>query len=324
MTRLYVQSVWVLVAVFALPLTTGCQNKIHVRVEKVRNVWSMNRESRIGRALEDAIESLSHIVNQCTQAEIALDRHIESLEPEVQEGERSFTSGYRAVLRGTADDARELIRKCEAIFFPPSPASTDAPLVVPRQTLAEVREFLDLTSRNRQTWKEALAGFPELETLLEKVRLGQNKNATAKEKEDAAEAEGQAELLEVIHRGRDSVVVAAAAEAAKTTKIGFGGFMSTDVFVINPSDPKYAEILKSPSPVGSFFVAPWYRNTSVETLTEAVVAVTGDSAVMLVMESPGQVRVYQVRMDPTQITRNIGLLVSKATGAAAKYAAGGG
>ena len=99
--------------------------------------------------------------------------------------------------------------------------------------------------------------------------------------------------------------------------------MSTDIYPINPSDPKYEEILKSRSPILAVLLAPFWQNTSLETITEAHVAVSGDSAIMLVMEHPGQIRVFQVTMDPTQITRNIGMLISKATTATAKFMSSG-
>ena len=78
--------------------------------------------------------------------------------------------------------------------------------------------------------------------------------------------------------------------------------------MINPSDPKFDDVLDSE------------REFGVEPITQATVGVTGDSALMIVLEHPGQVRVYQLSMDPTQIVRNIALIVSKAVQAAAKFA----
>jgi hypothetical protein len=104
---------------------------------------------------------------------------------------------------------------------------------------------------------------------------------------------------------------------ATKMRAGFMGAVASDVYEINPSDPKYRLIFSNQNALAGPPVH-W------EPFTSAKVGVTGDSSVMIVMEHLGQVRVYQVSNDPSQITRNIALIVSKASGAVAKFSAVGG
>jgi len=276
-------------------LTGGCQNTIHVRVEKVLGVSSVSRDSRVGRQLDQAIESLTKLIGDCNNMETALDEYIQSLEPARREDITNFSLPWREVLTGRRESARALREECLSLFT----AKPEGARLIPREQLHRVAAFSDETQRIIRDWRK----------VFEKV-IG---------------AEGIAETMNAEELGVMAAFTSlelAAQEASKSTRIGFGGFMTTDVFVVNPSDPKYADILKTGSPVGAVFLFPWWQHTSLETITEAHVGVTGDSAIMLVMESPGQVRVYQVSNDPTQVTRNIGLLISKATAAAAKYMTG--
>lgn len=105
-----------------------------------------------------------------------------------------------------------------------------------------------------------------------------------------------------------------AATGTRKVSPGFGGFVAGDVYAIKPSDPMYATI---------FTTSSSRIKTSSEPITKVSIGVTGDSSIMLVVEHPGQIRVYQVSNDPTTIVRNIALLVSKATAAAAKFLASG-
>lgn len=276
----------------------GCQNSLRVRVEKVRGVSSVSRESRVGQTLEEAIENLTRVKEQCTALDRSLSDYVLGFPEDQREAELSHVSGYQTVLSQTKAAAESLIAECESAF---RPASADGVVVVPRATLRKARDFLDQTASNMVSWRTTLAKFQHLQQLSAEVDRGLKK-VTAEKK---AEAKRGADVWSDL-----SNLLAAAEEGAKRTKVGFGGFMTTDIFVINPSDPKYQEILGKPG-------------LTTEPLTEASVAASGDSAIMLVMENPGQVRVYQVSMDPTQITRNIGLIVSKATAAAAKYAGAG-
>jgi hypothetical protein len=88
--------------------------------------------------------------------------------------------------------------------------------------------------------------------------------------------------------------------------IGFGGFTTATVYEINPSDPQYRYLLQDKDDVLE----------SKTPLTSAHADALGSNSVMIVMESPGQVRVYHVANDPTQVVQNVGLIMEKATLAA--------
>lgn len=102
--------------------------------------------------------------------------------------------------------------------------------------------------------------------------------------------------------------------------LGFGGFQSTDVFEINPSDPKYAEILDYKP----------YRNIldknelRAEPLTAVKVGAQGDSVIMIVVEGPNQVRWYQIQNNARQVVDNIALVVAKGAVAVSRFLAAGG
>lgn len=259
-------------------LAMGCQNNIHMRVEKVLGVSSVSREGRIGRQLFESIHKLNNLIKLCRETQAEIDKSPTA----------GTLAGYRLALDEMAKQATKLRNECQAYF---DPASGGLKTANPRWTLNAAVEFFNKVTGECRKW------------------LADNR---AKIKDQAPDLIKISEEL-VFELGR-------AREAAKPR---FGGFVSTDVYPINPSDPMYARILKSGSPIGAVVFAPFWRNTSLETITEAKVGVSGDSAIMLVVESPGQVRVYQVSMDPTQITRNIGLLISKATAAGMKFLSGG-
>ena len=80
--------------------------------------------------------------------------------------------------------------------------------------------------------------------------------------------------------------------------------MTTSVYEINAADSVYGQIASCPSDL-----------VARRPFSSAKAGAMGDASLMLVMESPGQVRVYQVSNDPTQLTQNIALIVQKATAA---------
>lgn len=88
------------------------------------------------------------------------------------------------------------------------------------------------------------------------------------------------------------------ARAAAQSASGFGGFASVGTHTISPSDPMYHKVLNARSKGRPF--------------TTAHAGVSGDSTVIFVQESPTQVRVYSVDMDPTQLVQNIMLISDKA------------
>ena len=271
-------------------LATGCQNTIRVRVEKVVGVSSVSANGRVGRQLHRSIDNLNAIIRGFDVARQARKDFINSFPDSASTNDKSLTE--------ILDQARELRLQCESCLD-----RTDEPHHPgdPRAALGRVTRFSETASRALMVW-------------LEEFENARDESKTETPAEEAAAAKVRKSVVRTSHNLE---------QAARDAEPKFGGFVSTDIYPINPSDPKYAEILKSQSPIGAVLLAPFWQNTSLETLTDAKVGVSGDSAIMLVMEHPGQVRVYQVSMDPTQITRNIGMLISKATAATAKYMSGG-
>lgn len=280
----------------------GCQNTIHIRVERVLGVSSVARESQVGRQLDATVDTLTRIIDRCQKTQEDA-RAFQSQFPESAASNGAPTrasvgrqlESYDRALKEIAAGATVLRHECERYF---KPGESGAGVPNPRLTLTRVRDFCEMTREDLQEWPQVLEGIPNLETL-------------------GADASRQAIV------DSPKILTLEVEIAAAQTKRGFGGFVSTDVYVINPSDPQYAAILKSGSPVLAALRTPFSRSTSLETITEAKVSASGDSAAMLVMEHPGQIRVYQVSNDPAQLTRNIGMLVNKATGAAAKYLTAG-
>ena len=97
-------------------------------------------------------------------------------------------------------------------------------------------------------------------------------------------------------------------DAAASASQGFGGFRQGGVYQINPGDPAYERVLKAS-------LAP-------KPLLEVTVAASGDSGVMLVQESPAQMRLYQLGNDPATIMHNAGFILNKVLQAAVKFSAG--
>lgn len=142
------------------------------------------------------------------------------------------------------------------------------------------------------------------------LRLQKIAKESAKKKKEMDEVAG---TLRRIAESQDAAKAARAQieDALRSTvaRGGFGGFRATDIYEISPSDPMYERVLNA---------------TQFRVMSSAEAHVAGDSGIMLVLEHAGQVRVYQVSSNPEQLVRNIGLIVSKATAAVAKYAAVGG
>lgn len=154
-----------------------------------------------------------------------------------------------------------------------------------------VRSIEDL-AENRDEWIEVRPGAPDEE---------RHKAEVANAQLEATLGEDEVKALTL------SLETAAAASIRRTSEsLGFGGFATIGVFEINASDPAYRKIL----PGGRLVPEPF-------TLVQG--AINGDSSLMFVMENPGQMRIYQVQNDPTQLARNIAILIQKATTAANKF-----
>ncbi|NOS99852.1 MAG: hypothetical protein HOP29_04425 [Phycisphaerales bacterium] len=280
---------WVAV-VSACGLSAGCQNRLSVRVEKVLGVSStrLDPDSRLGRQLDAAIVDLTNISARRAEFVRARDTFLDKSESaELRDAKAEILTGVSQSYDEIAENAGTLRAQCEGYFGLEDVALSSSEL---RTTLRRVRQFL-YESRARASL--AVDALKQTSTFKE---LGE-------------------ELTEAVEGMRIAI------EAADEPSPGFGGFVSTDIYPINPSDPKYRDILNSSSPWEPLKWLLWKRNLSVELLTKAEVEVSGDSSIMLVMEHPGQYRIYQISNDPTQIARNIALVVSKATAAMARFAA---
>jgi hypothetical protein len=99
--------------------------------------------------------------------------------------------------------------------------------------------------------------------------------------------------------------VASQAQSLSVARVGFGGFRQAGVYSINPGDAAYDAVLAARA-AGS-------------PLTQVRVQATGDSNVMIVQESPGQMRLYQLANDPVSIMRNAGFVMDKVMQAAVKF-----
>jgi len=88
-------------------------------------------------------------------------------------------------------------------------------------------------------------------------------------------------------------------------RLSGGGFLAGGVHRIDPGDPQYARVLRG-RPVG-------------EPFTHAVAQISGDSTIMFVQESPTQVRIYRVDMDPRRLIQNVIYITDKVSQAAVRY-----
>lgn len=106
-----------------------------------------------------------------------------------------------------------------------------------------------------------------------------------------------------IERCMDPVLAWSKYAVAKSA--GFGGFTVSGVHKISPGDPMYACVLKAKR-IGEPF-----------TLVSG--GVSGDSTIIFVQESPTQMRVFSVDMDPRQLIQNVIYITDKVLQAATKY-----
>ena len=317
----------------AVVLTVGCQNTLTVRVQRalIPSSMKLSPNSRLGAQLGAAIEGLTRLISSCETMDQALEDFVRSFPdgPYRDAAKNAVTfwlEDLRKVTRPDPEDkeptASELRAQCQGYF-----AETDITGLTDeiRDTLRAVDKYLQENLRGLRNWvaqAKKTNSFSALAETCAKTLIPEDSTDPNKAKEAEALKSG-AKATEGMVRGFSRSLSRIAARALSSVKPGFGGFMSTDVYSINPSDPKYAEILKTHGPWHSLGKSLVWQDVSAESLTKASAGVTGDSAIMFVMEHPGQVRMFQVSLDPTQITSNIGMLISKASAAGAKYMSGG-
>jgi len=275
-------------------LAMGCQNNATVRVQRalLDGDLRLRHDSRLGRQLDQAARDLETYARDCR----ALERRLEAFpssftDANVISAAQSIVEPWRSDVVGAAERATSLATECRAFYDEPN--ITDRKSAI-HESLARINDYFAEMRPRIQNWSAQAKESDVLSKLVADPRSPVNTMLKG--------------LQEEAGKGQSAF-----------SRIGFGGFQTTDVYIINPSDPSYQSILKTHGPWAKWVKDAFWQDVSAETFSMASAGVTGDSAIMFVMESAGQVRVYQVSMDPTQITRNIGLLVSKATGAVAKY-----
>jgi hypothetical protein len=96
-----------------------------------------------------------------------------------------------------------------------------------------------------------------------------------------------------------------AKQISGSSRVGYQGFIVDDIFKISPSDPNYASVLAG-TPVS-------------QAISEVKATSLGDSTVLFVQESPGQMRIYQVETDTEQLVQNALFIFDKSLSAAIKY-----
>ena len=279
-------------------LAIGCQNNATVRVQRalLDGDRRLTHDSRLGRQLDQAARDLESYARDCQALERRLGEFPSSFtDANVMSAAQSIVEPWRSDVAGAAEWATSLATECRAFYNEPDIADRKSAI---HEALARINDYFADMRPRIQNWSEQAKESDVLSKLVADPRSSVNTMLKG--------------LQEEAGRGQSAL-----------SRIGFGGFQTTDVYVINPSDPNYQRILRTHGPWAKWMKDAFWQDLSAETLSMATAGVTGDSAIMFVMESPGQVRVYQLSMDPTQITRNIGLLVSKATGAVAKYMSAG-
>jgi hypothetical protein len=296
-----------LLAVLVLAISGGCQNTLELRVQRVcmPDETELQPGSRLGRALTRSVSNLREVVEYAEAFDAAHARLLEAVSDTKQAA--SFRPALEPLHRRVGEiriRAESLIAEAQGHFDQPN-AVNHKPEI--RQTLSEVEEFFEADGRELGSYWAQMARLP----VLEMIARPKPPDASAAAAVDAEERELAANVTSEASKAAAEVDVVAS-RGRQDAQPGFGGFVATDVYEINPSDPGWARV----------FGSRWRRpRLSREPITRASLGVSGDSAVMVVAEHPGQMRVYQISNDPTQLARNVSLLVGKAAAAAAKFAA---
>lgn len=268
----------------------GCQSQLTLRVEQVKDVAStrLSPDSRLGRVIDAAIADLNVFCEQCESALSAMEAFVLEFPDDEKGAVEGALKGYHSTVEEYSDRAVVHRDRCRS-FYAREQILGVAPDI--RATLRQVEVFFAEASPALRSWRDAGGRTGAFRSLL---NLG-------------VPEEFARQGIDKVNAHVDGAL--SSADPSSRPSLGFGGVIATDVYVINPSDPLYATILKN--------------KLNKHPLTQVSVGVTGDSSIMVVMEHFGQFRVYQISNDPTQITRNIALVVSKATAAVARFAGGG-
>jgi len=265
-----------------LGLTAGCQNQVTVRVERVVLDPEAATLQRDSR-LGRTVELALTSLDELSQA-------YDSILVACKEDAKT-EQFLEAVTRKVQDQqaaTRKRIEALEDLFRGEDASAGDI-----RWELCRTGVFFGQYSRFASDLKEALATV--VENLAKDNPMRQNLgNIRAK----------------VLPQAVKTAEVAGAAET-RTNQAMFGGFCSSDVYEINASDPVYRRILGA---------SPAKHSRACVTRVDA--GATGDSTIMIVMESPCQFRLYQISNDPTRIVQNLSLITQKVLAAALRFAVG--
>jgi hypothetical protein len=311
------------------PLLTACESRMEIRVDRVtiESDARLHRDSIYGQRCVRALAEL-----------LSVEHHVNDLAKEIR-SVREDASARAAKAKSKASELRQAGAAAVA------PAPTEADIAKAEQTAedladdattlgAEFETYISDLERSsaalRQQAKEVESLFQEsqdaedvalcVDLMLAKTSLVMVEQRRMLDRMHRELRQRQTRLLDTIKGSESWARIDAAlrnldiaiAEAGRALPLladaqGYGGYRQLGVAEIDPSDPMYRRILGTETPV------------SVQPLTRQVVYVAGQSSSMVVQENPGQVRVYQISNNPTQIMQNIALISDKALAAAAKY-----
>lgn len=265
----------------------GCaQNELSVCVERVvlddEGAAQLREDSRYGRMVLATVGAMQ----ECGENYYLMRRALEA----ASEEDDAITAYAAEIVNRLGEGENEFDRQIGelmGLFEEP-----DATGMAPRINWMLMRAKLLLGVE--ATWMGS-----QLEDLARDVEL---KETAAKRFRELKDREGR-KLEDVLELSKRIAIGA----AEDIRRIGFGGFLTVGVFEINPADPMYRKIL-----------AAECVTLSCDSFTCVRARIDGDSSIMFVMESPGQIRIYQIQNDPTQLLRNIAILIQKATAAATK------
>lgn len=289
-----------LLALWIAALSAGCQNTLELRVQRVclPEDTQLRPNSSLGAALTKSVENLEKVVQYGQAFDSRYREFVNGLSQRHRAIFEPALAAYVDRVKEIQQEASELAQTCRAYFETSDATGQKAEI---KRTLNEITALFGQDVRELQSlWAQAKQ-VPSIRALTTAEPPGDDRAVA-----DAMEAQAGFRQCDAASRK----VTGLASRGVQDAKVGFGGFVATDVYEINPSDPGWARVFGSRRG-GS--------RVSREPISRVSLGVSGDSAAMVVAEHPGQMRVYQISNDPTQLAGNVALLVSKAVAAAAKF-----
>lgn len=183
------------------------------------------------------------------------------------------------------------------------PAEPKCPKEASKSLVDRISEYLNLDAEN-QTEAETIQLISLARQYVSQTNAAISKIASLA-RASSAENEEMAKLIELFI----TPILEESEIAAKSVNIGYGGYVSNEIYEISASDPEVRHLLKR------------CNSGNCPSFTRTFANVSGDSTMIFVAESPVQNRFYSVEMDSDTLTRNIIFITDKALQAAVKYAA---